>query len=579
MLGLQGAYTQILFDGQPTMSSLAQVYGIEQIPSRMIERIEVVKGGGSAVYGPGSVGGVINVISRKPNQTSGFLFGRMEWMNGTPNQSLSASGEWASRDRNSSVMAFGQADRVNPLDIDNDGLTEVAKREFGAVGVRYYQNFLDQKGELSFDFNHIREDRRGGDRLHLPPDQANIAEAIDSRRSAGGISWHHTPNTGFDYRLALSLARTDRDTYYGSAMDPNAYGESNNGLWVLDSQFNHFLSSHILSWGGQLSSDGIEDVQPAYDRFYESTYRNMGIFIQDDWFFLPGFELIYGGRLDKHSEISSAIFSPRVALMWSAKPTLTFRTSVATGFLPPQVFDEDLHITQVGGEGQIIRNGEELNEEHSATVMAGLEWKPSWGKGVGLVEVNFFHTGIKDLFHIIEDDDPETDEVEFTRINFGEAKVYGTEINVGYAITTELELQAGYVEQRSRFSEAEPDFGSKDFFRTPDRYGMATVIYRNPRFLDLFFGARFTGQMKVPHYAGYIPEDRLETSPAHWTVDASISKSFPFGSDSKIIFTFGGKNLTNYYQDDLDRGIYRDSGYLWGPRFPRTLYVSTGVEF
>jgi outer membrane receptor for ferrienterochelin and colicins len=579
MLGLQGAYTQILFDGQPTMSSLAQVYGVEQIPARMIERLEVVKGGGSAVYGPGSVGGVINVISHTPDHTSGFLLGRMGWMNGTPNQTLSASGEWASGDRNRSVLAFGQADRVNPLDIDGDGFTEVAKRQFGAAGARFHQNLLDQKGKLCFDFNHIREDRRGGDLMHLPPHQANIAEAINSRRNAGGVSWQHTPNTSFDYRLALSLAHTDRDTYYGSGMDPNAYGESRNMLWVLDSQFNHFLSSHILSWGGQVSTDSIEDVQPAYHRFYNNSYRNVGFFLQDDWFFLPGFELVYGARVDKHSEVKHAIFSPRVALMWSARPTLNVRASIATGFLPPQVFDEDLHISQVGGEGHVHRNADDLKEERSTTITGGLEWKPSWGKGVGLVEFNLFHTGIRDLFHIVEDDDPETDQTEFTRINFGEAKVYGAEINVGYAITTELELQAGFVEQRSRFSEEEPDFGSKDFFRTPNRYGLATVIYRNPRLLDLFFGARYTGEMKVPHYAGYIPEDRLATTPGHWTFDASISRAFPFRSDSKVTVTLGGKNLTNYFQDDFDRGPYRDSGYVWGPRFPRTLYVSTALEF
>jgi outer membrane receptor for ferrienterochelin and colicins len=579
MLGLQGPYTQILFDGQPTMSSLAQVYGTEQIPARMVERIEVVKGGGSAVYGPGSVGGVVNVVSHVPSKPSGFVLGSAGWMNGVPNQTLSASADWASSDRNSAVTVFGQADRIRPLDIDGDGFTEVAKRDFDAMGARYRQNLFDQKAELTFDFNHLREDRRGGDLLHLPPDQANIAEAIGSRRYAGGVSWHHTPNTGFDYRLALSLARTNRDTYYGAGMDPDAYGESRNPLWVLDSQFNHFLSSHILSWGGQVTTDGIEDIQPGYNRFYDETYRNVGFFVQDDWFLVSNLELIYGARVDKHNAVDSAIFSPRVALMWTVVPTLNVRTSVATGFLPPQVFDEDLHITQVAGEAHIHRNAEDLKEERSNTYTLGMEWKPSWGRGAGLVEFNLFQTRMKDLFHVVEDDDPETAEEEFTRVNFGEAKVYGAELNFGYALSIELEFQAGYVEQRSRFSEAEPDFGSRDFFRTPNRYGLITLIYRNPRWVDLFFGARFTGAMKVPHYAGYILEDRLETSPAHRTLDASVSKSFPFGSDAKLVVTLGGKNLTDYYQDDLDQGPDRDSAYVWGPRFPRSVYVSTSVEF
>jgi outer membrane receptor for ferrienterochelin and colicins len=255
------------------------------------------------------------------------------------------------------------------------------------------------------------------------------------------------------------------------------------------------------------------------------------------------------------------------------------RVSFATGFQPPQVFDEDLHITVAGGEAQVIRNAEDLKEENSSTISGGVEWKASWGRGTGLFEFNLFNTRLRDLFNVVENDNPATPETEFTRINFGEASVYGAEINFGFALAPDLELQMGYVEQRSHFAEQEPDFESKDFFRTPNRYGLATAIYRNPRFLDFFFGARFTGEMKVPHYAGYIPEDRLETSPSHWILDASTSKSFNIGSDSRITVTVGGKNLTDYFQNDLDQGPDRDSGYVWGPRFPRTLYVSTALEF
>src|SRR5687768_5220203 len=82
LLGLEGPYTQLLVDGQPVVSSLAQVYGIEQIPARMIERIEVVKGGGSALYGPGSVGGVVNVISREPSRRGTAVETRGDLMNG-----------------------------------------------------------------------------------------------------------------------------------------------------------------------------------------------------------------------------------------------------------------------------------------------------------------------------------------------------------------------------------------------------------------------------------------------------------------------------------------------------------------
>ena len=94
LLGLDGPYTQILVDGQPIVSSLAQVYGIEQIPARMIERIEVVKGGGSALYGPGSVGGVVNIIPREPPRSGGLAEIRADSFGEEANLSFNGALDW-----------------------------------------------------------------------------------------------------------------------------------------------------------------------------------------------------------------------------------------------------------------------------------------------------------------------------------------------------------------------------------------------------------------------------------------------------------------------------------------------------
>ncbi len=175
--------------------------------------------------------------------------------------------------------------------------------------------------------------------------------------------------------------------------------------------------------------------------------------------------------------------------MWTAAPDLRVRTSMATGFLAPRVFDEDLHITVAGGEAQVIRNAVNLKEERSTTLMAGFEWRDfQVGGGVGLVGINLFHTSMKDLFNVVEDDLLETEEMEFTRVNFGKARVHGAEVNLGYMFNPSLEIQLGYVEQRALFDHAEPDFGSSEFFRTPNRYGLATLVYRNTRLVNLFLG-------------------------------------------------------------------------------------------
>jgi outer membrane receptor for ferrienterochelin and colicins len=579
LLGLMGDYTQILFDGQPTMSSVAMVYGVEQIPAVMIDRIEVVKGGGSALYGPGSVAGVINIISLRPSKSGVYFESRYEPIEGQPNFSIGAGTDWVSANRTTAFTAYGQADRVKPLDLTGDGFTEVAKRNFEALGLRFDRQLLGDRARLTLDFNHVHEDRRGGDRLDLPEYMANTAESVRSRRNASGLSWYHSISRKFDYRFTVSFAGQYRNSYYGSGMDPNAYGNTDNPLWVIDSQFNHYGRSHVLSWGSQLNHEHLRDRQPAYSRIVDDTYTDVGFYVQDDWFFADGWELVYGARLDKHTKIDAVVASPRAALMWSPRKSFKFRGSVATGFQAPRVFDEDLHITQIGGVGRVIRNSKGLRQESSVTYTIGTEWRPRLGLGSAMIDFNFFHTGIRNLFNVQEDDDPTTPDLEFVRTNSGTAKVYGMELNLGYGIPKSFRVEVGYVEQRSRFGQPEPDFNSKDFFRTPHRYGVANVTWNLRNQVDIFLGAKFTGRMKLPHYAGFIPADRLEITPSFITLDASISKSFSLGLDSETTFSIGVKNLTDTYQKDLDQGVNRDAGYVYGPRFPRSAYTSIRLEF
>ena len=178
MLGLEGPYTQILIDGQPVISSLAQVYGIEQIPSRMIQRIEIVKGGGSALYGSGSVGGVVNIIPREPARPAALFESRVDWARRVPNFSHSGSVDWAAADQRTNVLAFAQVDSVKPLDLTGDGFTEISLRKLRAGGARASRYLLGGRGKLTGEFTMFGEERRGGDRLDLPPQLAEIAEWV-----------------------------------------------------------------------------------------------------------------------------------------------------------------------------------------------------------------------------------------------------------------------------------------------------------------------------------------------------------------------------------------------------------------
>jgi outer membrane receptor for ferrienterochelin and colicins len=579
LLGLEGPYTQILMDGQPVISSLAQVYGIEQIPARMIERIEIVKGGGSALYGSGSVGGVVNVISREPARPSGLFESRIDVTEGRPNYSNSGSIDWASRDRRTNATGFLQLDEVRPLDITGDGFTEVSMRQLRAGGGRASRYLLDGRGKLSGELTVLSENRRGGDQLQLPPEQANIAEWIDTRRVGASTTWFHSVNRSLDYRLTLAVADTHRDSYYGTGQDPNAFGVTDNALVVADSQVNQYIGRHTVSWGGQFTHEDLLDEQPAYARLTDATYRNAGLFAQDAWAFAPGWELVYGLRADKHSTVDRVIASPRVALMVTPGENINIRASIARGFRAPQAFDEDLHLSSVGGEVRIIRLDPDLREERSTNYMVGAEWRPEAGKGQALFELNGFYTGLSDLFFARESDDPTTDAFEFLKINQGDARVYGMEANAGWGIGDEFILQGGVVFQRARYADPEPNFGSLDFFRTPHRYANLTATWTTERLGTVFAGIRYTGSMKAPHYAGYIDEDRLETTPSFVTLDASIAYPIYVTGNRRLTATLAGRNLTNAFQRDLDQGMFRDANYVYGPRFPRSVSAGLRVEF
>ncbi len=578
LLGLGGPYTQILMDGQPVVSSLAQVYGIEQIPARMIERIEVVKGGGSALYGSGSVGGVVNVIMREPAQSGAVVETRVDAAQGLPSYSASGSADWVSRDRQTFATGFVQSDGVRPLDVDGDGFTEVSRRRLDAFGARFNRYLLASRAKLTVEATRVAEDRRGGDLLRLPPDRANIAEWVSTRRTAGGFTWFHAPGTRFDYRLTAAVADTRRDSYYGTGGDPNAFGDTRDSLRLVDTQVNQYAGRHTISWGTQLSWEALNDRQPAYGRLTEAAYRNVALFGQDEWAFARGWSVLYGARADRHTAVGRFITSPRVALMYSPRESLDVRASIARGFRAPQVFDEDLHLRSVGGEMALIHHAPALGEERSTNVMAGAEWQPDLWRGQALFEVNVFSTSLDDLFHVREADDPETPTKEFVKENFGRARVHGVEMNAGWGRGDAFVLQGGLVVQRARFARPEPDFGSLDFFRTPEVYGNLTLTWRHPRLGDWFAGLRYTGPMKAPHYAGYIDVDRLETTPSFVTLDASASWPLHAGRP-RLVLTLAGRNLTNAYQPDPDRGPLRDAAYVYGPRFPRSLALGLRIEY
>lgn len=222
MLGLPTPYIGILTDSLPNFSGLAGVYGLEQIPAGLADRLEIVKGGGSVLYGPGAVAGVINIIPRHPAEP-GFEFrAQIEDMEGNsfgggPSGSAFAIGDWVNEGGTLRASAFFNYNRLQPLDINGDNFTDVSLRELLAGGVRVvWEPSSDQR--FSLDYFISDETRRGGETgaaFHGPSNFALITEEIFSRRDILAAKWEGTLSDAWSARLSYSFARTDRESYYG----------------------------------------------------------------------------------------------------------------------------------------------------------------------------------------------------------------------------------------------------------------------------------------------------------------------------------------------------------------------------
>lgn len=594
--GLEGRYTQILIDGNPVFSSLAGVYGLEQIPQEMIERVEIVKGGGSALYGGSAVGGVVNVITARPRNNFANLTLRSALM-GMENGEyrLSANAGVVNDKRNIATHVFGGGYAKNPWDANGDGYSEIGKVRQVMAGT---ETFIDapHDGELQLKFHVLQEKRRGGNRFSAPEHDADIAESITTRRYGGELRFSQLVNSHLNYDLGYGFAYTERDSYYGGggniALNENspaedlntkltalgAYGFTKNPVHVADATTNFAFSGlgdHIITVSGQFMSDGLNDNIPGYNRKINETFYNIGGVLQYDWMFAKWGEIVLGARLDKHSELSDGILSPRAALMFTPTKWLKTRTSLSTGFRAPQIFDEDLHITMVGGEGAVIRNVDGLEKERSFSIAQQVEMDFDFESGWELkTGANGFYTKITDAFEVYEDDDPTTaGQLEMFRHNRGKTTVAGAEVELEVSYQKTWGIGTGWTFEKAKNNTPDEDFGQKDLFRTPNVYGYFDTWLNVLNGLAFSTTVEITGNMKVPHYAGYIAEDRLDETPwfADWS--ANISYKIDLKDDRYLSPFIGIKNILDNRQDDYDKGANRDAGYVYGPRMPRTLFA------
>lgn len=582
--GLEGPYSQILIDSRPVFSALSGVYGLEQIPVNMIERVEVVRGGGSALYGSNAIAGTINIITKEALNNSLSAGYNYELIGGSASDnSVNLNTSIVTDNNKAGMYLFGSYRNRLPYDHNDDGFSEVTKLLNHTMGMRSYYR-LSSQSKLTLEYHNIHEFRRGGNDFHLQPHETDITEQVEHETNGGGLAYNwYSPDAKQKLNVYTSLQQVLRQSYYGAGQNLNAYGNTDNLTSVTGAQYvynfqNLLFMPSELTVGSEYQYDDLHDRMPGYGRDIKQTTRVAGFFLQNEWK-NKDMNILLGGRLDKHNLLDKAVFSPRITLKYNFTPDLNWRGSYAAGFRAPQAFEEDLHLDAAGGVMKLIELADDLRPEYSHSLSTSLDYYFKLGN----TEVNLlaegFHTRINDIFILTETGLSPNGHIIVERQNGSGGQVSGINFEGKIAPSTKLQLQFGYTLQQSLYNE--PEQWSDDdnvaperrMLRTPNNYGYFSLSANLTRKLLINATGTYTGSMLAPHFAGYIATDRLETTPEF--MDVNLKATYDFKLNGINLQLSGGvKNIFNSYQKDLDVGPLRDAGYVYGPSMPRTVFVS-----
>ncbi|MBO7133145.1 MAG: TonB-dependent receptor [Bacteroidales bacterium] len=585
--GLEGSYSQILIDGRAVSSALSQVYGLEQLPVNMIEKVEVIRGGGSAIFGSNAVAGTINILTREP-QFNSLSLGNTTTLIGMKkadvNTTLNAS--VVSNDNKAGITIFAAARQRTPFDYDGDGFTEIGKINSKNVGFRGYLK-TGNYTKLTVEYHTLDEFRRGGNKLSLPAHEADITEQTDHNIHCAGAKYDiFSKNSKHWFQIYSSLQNIKRKSYYGSGQDPNAYGNTKDFASVSGFQYVFYMDRFLfmpatLTTGIEYNYNSLYDESLGYNRIIEQKISIYSAFIQNEWK-KEKLSFLIGGRIDKHNMIKNPIISPRCNIRYSPLKWMSMRAGYAMGFRAPQAFNEDLHIAAVGGEVSLISIDPELKPEKSHSANASIDFNTQWSKSAIDFLVEGFYTVLNDVFILEENGHDADGNLLLTRTNGSGAVVAGANFELKYIPTKKVEIQAGFTYQQSRYKQPEQWSETVDaqrrMFRTPDIYGFLTTYYSPLKSFDIALSGTYTGRMLIQHFAGYISEDAETISKPFFDMNLKLSYTFKIMDEVNLEASLGMKNIFNSYQNDFDQGELRDAGYIYGPSLPRSIYFGLKIS-
>ncbi len=608
MNGLAGGYSQILINGRPIFSPLTGLYGMEQIPTNMIDRIEVVRGGGSALYGSSAIGGTVNVITKIPRKNNYEIGYTHQNFKGTPENILAGNVTAISKSKETGATFFINNRQRSAYDANGDNFSELPQLKNLSFGTNMFFLPTDNQ-KLEVSLSKLNEYRYGGE---LVDGAAHLAKQSEERThdvfignadyqinfnedKSSFITYVATQHTERIHYTGIVPDLTDTAAYQNHLENP-PYGTSANLTMQGGIQLNHKLEkfikgNNVLTFGTEYVQDEVLDQIDAYNYKTDQLTRNLSVFAQSDWEITEKLNLLTGVRFDNHrlndfennKKVTSNVASPRVSLLYKPFGKAQFRATWGTGFRAPQAFDTDLHIAFAGGGVSRVKLADDLKKERSNTYTASFNYDKGNEHFIAGFTLEGFYTHLDDAFYL----DPNGEDTfgeTFIKRNGDGATVKGITLEARANFDKVIQVEAGFTLQSSLFDTAVENIDGqvkkREFLRTPNDYGYATFSYMPTKKFNTSLNLVYTGKMELAHLAG-APEqttDEYLTSRSFMELGFKSSYTFNLEKVGTKLQVFGGiKNIFDQYQTDFDSGKNRDSNYVYGPGAPRTYFI--GLKF
>lgn len=521
--GLEGPYTLVLIDGMPIVSSLSTVYGLSGIPNSLVERIEIVKGPASSLYGSEAVGGLINIITKNP--TNAPLFSADVFTTSYLETNVDVGMKFSPTKKSTTLLGINYFDYNQVVDKDKDGFTDVTLSQ--RISVFNKWSFQRDNNRLfTIAARGMYEDRWGGDvrweKKYRGGDEI-YGESIYTKRGEL-IGSYQLP---FEEKLMLSFSGNVhyQDSRYGTTS-------------YIANQKIGFLQ---LTWDKKIGrNDFLAGIATRYSYYDDNTTATKeaestwlpGIFVQDEITLSPKSQLLLGMRYDYNS-IHGSIYTPRVAYRWKTNENTIFRLNAGTGFRVVNLFTED-HAALTGSRDVVIKS--DLKPERSVNANLNYIQKINFTNGTFMgIETTVFYTRFSNK--IISDYETDPNKIIYDNIN-GYAISQGISTNVDLNFTNGLKFILGATVLDNKNVQ---DGISETPFLTEKFTGTWSISYKiEPWNLSLDYTGNVYSPMKLPLLSDLDP--RSPNSP--WYSIQNIQFTYLGWKNFEL---YGGvKNLLNF---------------------------------